>query len=368
MSSTDNDIPPRLSGQQFKITVVEQSGFVNFIWNPNNDGVTFSGYAIDIIKAIASPTRANFTYELVSSSGYGEMCSPRLEKTNGTNPNAYSEIYWNQFNCGQGDVNDLPRSDTSTDFYLSSYYVTPERQMANQFTIPYAPPYLGTQGMIGTATNIKNIDDFVKQQEEGKQKAACVKKGDAYIAFLKSAFPTIKLVELDTGNVTPVYDAFNCGSSSSGSQEGQVCCDVLIIDSPDTKQWVKQFFSENMCTTDDGKPIGVIGEPMGYGLNYYAIGVGNHVPSDTVNTLSYWMNVMMTCVPGSTECPDGNFYTFYKSHDMGGDGSECGYVDYPGITAATTSDSTRINFKAGLFGNWALVVMFALKFSYWWGL
>ena len=140
--------------------------------------------------------------------------------------------------------------------------------------------------------------------------------------------------------MTPVYDAFNCA-------EGQeVCCDVLIIDSPDAKQWVNQFLMKNMCTTDDGKPIGVIGEPMGYGLNYYAIGVGNHVPSDTVNTLSYWMNVMMTCVPGSTECPDGNFYTFYKSHNMGGDGSECGYVDYP-VTAATTSDSTRINFKAG---------------------
>ena len=251
MGSTNNNIlPPRLSGQHFKITVVEQSGFVDFNRNSNsnNNGVTFSGYAIDIIKAIASPTRANFTYELVSSSGYGEMCSPRLEKTNGTStsPDAYSEVYWNQFGCGQADVNDLPRSETSTDMYLSSYYVTPERQMANQFTIPYAPPYLGTQGMIGTATNIKNIDDFVKQQEEGKQEAACVKKGDAYIAFLKSAFHTIKLVEIDTGNGTPVYDAFNCA-------EGQeVCCDVLIIDSPDAKQWVNQFLMKNMCTTDDG--------------------------------------------------------------------------------------------------------------------
>ena len=63
---------------------------------------------------------------------------------------------------------------------------------------------------------------------------------------------------------------------------------------------------------------------------------------------------MMTCVPGSTECPDGNFHTTYEEYI--GTGSECGYVDYP------TSGSARFTSGGGgMIGNWVLIVMFVLK-------
>lgn len=85
---------------------------------------------------------------------------------------------------------------------------------------------------------------------------------------------------------------------------------------------------KNQCLAN-GKPIGVIGDPLNYGLNYYAIGVGTHIPPETVNALSYWMNVLMVCNPADPEgeCPDGNLYSFYPAN--AGSGEECGYVANP---------------------------------------
>ena len=134
---------PRLDGQSFKITVAVQSGMVD--WDPSKTGnERASGYVIDILKSIASPNHANFTYDLFTPSGYGTLCTPQLERSNTTA--GYSSVYFTQFNCGQSDVNDVPRSNTSTDMYVSSYYVSPSRQLTNQFTIPFAPPFQGTLG------------------------------------------------------------------------------------------------------------------------------------------------------------------------------------------------------------------------------
>ena len=113
-----------------------------------------------------------------------------------------------------------------------------------------------------------------------------------------------------------------------------------------------QFSREEKCTAND-KPIGIIGDPMPFGLNYYAIGVGNHVPVETVDTLSYWMNVVMTCIPGSKNCPDGNFYSMYMSHI--GDGTECGYED-----ASANTSGARVAVKLGL-GNWMLLALFVMR-------
>ena len=91
---------------------------------------------------------------------------------------------------------------------------------------------------------------------------------------------------------------------------------------------------------------------MPFGLNYYAIGVGNHVPSETVDTLRYWMNVLMTCIPGSKNCPDGKFYSMYMSHI--GDGTECGYQD---VSAKTSGARMASNSK---IGNWMLLGLFIM--------
>jgi hypothetical protein len=79
----------------------------------------------------------------------------------------------------------------------------------------------------------------------------------------------------------------------------------------------------------NGKPIGVIGEPMNFGLSHYAIGIQRDLPVEVANTLSYWINVLMACNPRDAEgaCPDGNLATFFEGR--GGTGSECGYVLYP---------------------------------------
>ena len=87
------------------------------------------------------------------------------------------------------------------------------------------------------------------------------------------------------------------------------------------------------------QPIGVIGEPMGFGLSHYAIGVRQDIPRDVVTTLSYWMSILMSCNPLDPEgpCPEGNLETFYKG--WGGTGDECGYVLYPPDSDALEADA-----------------------------
>lgn len=74
------------------------------------------------------------------------------------------------------------------------------------------------------------------------------------------------------------------------------------------------------------QPIGLIGEPMQFGLSHYAIGISRDQPTEVPRVLSYWLTYLMTCNPLS-ECPDGNLATFYTNR--GGTGKECGYELYP---------------------------------------
>lgn len=77
------------------------------------------------------------------------------------------------------------------------------------------------------------------------------------------------------------------------------------------------------------QPIGVIGSPMQFGLSHYAIGIRQDIPQQVVDTISYWMTVLMTCNPldPAGPCPEGNFASMYEGR--GGTGEECGYVLYP---------------------------------------
>lgn len=112
-------------------------------------------------------------------------------------------------------------------------------------------------------------------------------------------------------------------------------CDIFIHVYPVATKFVLTRYQNDECVAN-GKPIGVIGEPLNFGLNFDAIGVGNHIPPETVNALSYWMVVMMSCAAGSEECPDGNFHSFYSGNL--GTGNECGYVQNP---------STESNLSSG---------------------
>ena len=124
--------PPNLQGAHFRITALEESGFLNIGENQEgeNGALSYSGYLIDMIQSIAQPHRANFTYDLLPPSGYGSLCVPRLELGSDRDAlAAYDKAYRTQYNCGASDTNDLPlMANYSTDMYLGMYYVTPSRQ------------------------------------------------------------------------------------------------------------------------------------------------------------------------------------------------------------------------------------------------
>jgi hypothetical protein len=142
---------PKLTGQKFKITVVAENGFVNI---KDGSSITqpiapdaLSGYIVDMIESIAMPERADFDYEIYTPSGYGSQCAPQLAAD--ASGGAYSEDYYAQYRCGESDVNDLPETSTSTDMYWGIWYVTPSRQLDNQFTLTFKPPSTGALGMWG---------------------------------------------------------------------------------------------------------------------------------------------------------------------------------------------------------------------------
>eukprot|EP00546_Thalassionema_frauenfeldii_P022195 CAMPEP_0178905096 /NCGR_PEP_ID=MMETSP0786-20121207/6069_1 /TAXON_ID=186022 /ORGANISM="Thalassionema frauenfeldii, Strain CCMP 1798" /LENGTH=170 /DNA_ID=CAMNT_0020576633 /DNA_START=1295 /DNA_END=1804 /DNA_ORIENTATION=- len=86
---------------------------------------------------------------------------------------------------------------------------------------------------------------------------------------------------------------------------------------------------------------------MGYGLNQYAIGIRRDLDPYITHTISYWLNILMTCSPGDdVDCPLGNLYHSYT----GGTGNECGYVGNP----------TKVSIGAWVgivLGSMALVVL-----------
>ena len=78
---------------------------------------------------------------------------------------------------------------------------------------------------------------------------------------------------------------------------------------------------------------------MEHGLSSYAIGIRKDLPSTVVDTISYWINFLMTC--SEEECPDGNLGMYADALNLG-TGRECGYVLFPprpvlGINAAQLS-------------------------------
>jgi len=102
-------------------------------------------------------------------------------------------------------------------------------------------------------------------------------------------------------------------------------CSVIISDYPVATYFTLQQYQKGQCLVN-GMPIGVIGQPMGYGLNQYAIGIRRDLDPHITHAISYWLNILMTCSPGDVDCPLGNLYHYYT----GGTGNECGYVGkYP---------------------------------------
>ena len=117
---------PQLNGSYFRITVVEERGFLDFDVRETTDvngsisrNLTFSGYCIDLLNAIARPDRANFTFELIPPSGTGSLCEPMLNQSEDElMASTFDPVYYTQYNCGQSEVTDVPSTNYTTDMYL----------------------------------------------------------------------------------------------------------------------------------------------------------------------------------------------------------------------------------------------------------
>jgi ABC-type amino acid transport substrate-binding protein len=244
---------PQLNGEHFWITAVQEAGFLDISTiddsaakdsNGNssihsNKAFQFTGYLVDMLAAVSVPERANFTYTLMPPSGYGSACTPRLtfsdNATDAVEP--YDARYWTQYNCGADDVVDasIQNDDDDgqhqrTDMYLGMFYVTPQRQLRNQFTVPFLPPTSGTLTMFGTATHIADFADLARQQQQQQQQlAACGPAGTALLSFVETAYPGLRLRGI-FGGEDEIYEAFRSGE-----------CHVYIVDGPIAAQTVLRY-------------------------------------------------------------------------------------------------------------------------------
>jgi hypothetical protein len=73
-----------------------------------------------------------------------------------------------------------------------------------------------------------------------------------------------------------------------------------------------KLYEEGLCKAK-GKPIGLIGDPITFGLNQYAIGVRRDIPMEVPDTIDYWMNYFMTCSPAEEDCANRSFAAFYPA-------------------------------------------------------
>ncbi|CAB9520555.1 expressed unknown protein [Seminavis robusta] len=331
MPETPNLGDPILSGYHFRITVVEQLGYVDIETDKETGELSFSGYLVDVLKEVSKEHRGNFTYELATPSGFGSKCEGRLNWTKGEGFNSTTEVldhpesygipFQAQYKCGESDVNDRPLSAYSTDMYWSLYYITPERLKVNRFTVPYKPPGKGTLGMMGTATYIYSFDDLVANHSD---RPICAFANTAYVDSLRMTFPelTINLVHKPEG----IHKALSDGT-----------CDIFVGAYAELSDMVRVYSETGRCQAH-GLPIGMIGEPMEFGLNYFSIGVRTDLPNEVLDTLNYWLLALMACFPADPEgiCfEDGDGGSLSQLYDgRGGTGFECGYVQFPVLESA----------------------------------
>jgi ABC-type amino acid transport substrate-binding protein len=324
---------PNLNGAHFRFTVVEDDGWVNI--DEDEDGnLEFSGYCIDLLKAISSG--ANFTFDLNPPSGFGSLCKHSEGGQSPTEP--YGKEYRGQYLCGQSDVQDdtnytISQNNYTTDFYQGLFYVTPERRLLNRFTTPFLPPSQGGMQLMGTATRIRGVEDLMKQQTKGKQGPACLQSNTAASLWIKRSFPDLKTVDVEVGDVGDVHKLLSDGT-----------CDIMINANPKEMRVVKELSEEDLCQAN-GKPIGLIGDPLSFGFNQFAIGVNLDILTEVLDTIDYWMNHFMTCSPADVDCD--SFAAYYPA--VGGTGDECAYDNEPPI-----EDNWRIGVIVGVVASVAL--------------
>jgi len=185
--------------------------------------------------------------------------------------------------CGQEDV-----FNGDSDMYWSLYYITPFRQLRNAFSIPYKPPSNGALTMYGIGSGVSGFEDLVEQQKEGNQGPICLGESTAYGNYLKGAFPEMKYVEV------PNTDE----GALQGMKDGN--CTITANAYPYALDFIANRYEAGECEIQN-KSVGLIGQPLGFGLSQFGVGVSDSLPDEVVRAISYWLNTLMTCAPGVQE-------------------------------------------------------------------
>jgi len=116
-------------------------------------------------------------------------------------------IFVSRYSCGEDDVNEVRDNNIAkTDIYWSMYYISPERQLKNQFTIPFKPPISSGLTLGGTSTGFKDFNEYVAQQQNGEKRPICIGRSSATRDYIRRAFRDVKLFETEYSN-----DAFYQG-------------------------------------------------------------------------------------------------------------------------------------------------------------
>ena len=177
--------------------------------------------------------------------------------------------------------------------------------------------------MYGTATDVIDIHDMIKQQAAGTQKPVCIGESTAYGEYLENALPDLQVYETPNNNA----------GFLQALRDGH--CDANINAYPYATDFIAERFEKGECEVN-GSPVGIIGSSLGFGLSQFAVGISNDQPVEVTEAISYWLNVLMTCAPGDEDgaCPTGSGLSLFEQYNAygRGDPSKCGYVQFPAET------------------------------------
>ena len=123
----------------------------------------------------------------------------------------------------------------------------------------------------------------------------------AYGDYLKSAFPDLVYYEIE--------------NTSAGALQGLTDghCEVVINAYIYALDFIAEQHEADSCTIN-GKTIGVIGAPLGFGLSQMGVGVSSDLEDaqGVTDALSYWMNYLMTLPPDSDDSEISMFELYRK--------------------------------------------------------
>lgn len=251
-----NSSQPRLDGRKLVFTVAVETSFLDVTMGANGS-LSYSGYLMDMMQAMARPDRANFEFELRPPSGLGPDCITKEGLDHEMNHDLYGKAYWRQYNCATNDV-ELSNSTYQTDGYLGLFYASLHRIQKFQLTIPYNPPYKGTPAMFGTITGLPTIEAVAERQKTDESLHMCVPGSTATLDLVRDVYPDLRITEF-YGNEDELYGKLIDGQ-----------CTIFLFDAPIGNYMVRRFSEQGRCQVN-----GEVGTSIQWNANTHAISLAH---------------------------------------------------------------------------------------------